>query len=66
MTTTEGQVKKLRIYRHNAMMGHAAMMVSQCNGIIASTSATEEAKATAAHIQRLALLLREQLNTRQD
>lgn len=58
--------KRIRAYTHNALMGHAAMMVSQCNGIMNSSTATEEAKATAAHIQRLALLLREQLKTRKD
>lgn len=61
-----GQDKKLMIYRHNAMKGHAAMMHAQCNGIMSSLTATPAAKATAEHIQRLAALLRVQLDERVD
>lgn len=62
----DGQTKKLMIHRHNAFKGHSAMMVSQCNGIIASHTASPEAKETADRIRALAQLLRVQLETRID
>ena len=62
----DGLTRRNMIHRHNAMKGHAAMMVAQCNGIISSKTATPEAKATADHIRVLAVLLRAQLEERQD
>lgn len=62
----DGLAKRNMIHRHNAMKGHAAMMIAQCKGIVASQTATAEAKATAHHIWGLAMLLRTQLEERQD
>ena len=55
-----------RIWRHNSFFGHARMMISQCEGIIHSDSATPEAKSLARAIQANARELTRALKERLD
>lgn len=55
-----------RAWKHNSFFGHARMMISQCEGIIHSDSATPDAKDIARHIQAMARELTKALKERLD
>lgn len=53
-------------WKHNSFTGHARMMQMQCQAILNSTTATDEAKAIAVRIENDAEMLGEALRTRRD
>lgn len=53
-------------HRHNGYLGSAAMMRAQCQTILNSTTATDEAKQIAVRIEHDAEMLSEALRTRKD
>jgi hypothetical protein len=64
--STEGKLRRNYVFKHNAMKGHAAMMLSHAQNVLKSSSATDDAKATAFEIVKLARILRVQLEERID
>lgn len=61
---TKAWVARQARWRHNAFLGGAAMAKANMNSILASGTATPEAKRTAGQILVLAQTLQEQLATR--
>lgn len=53
-------------WHHNAFLGHAKMMLANCNTIIQSPTTTEHAKHCAKQIAGLTVELTEALRTRRD
>lgn len=53
-------------WKHNSYFGHAAMMEANARAILASTTATDEAKIIAARIKVDAVLLRYELRKRKE
>jgi hypothetical protein len=64
--TPEGRERRLRVFKHNALLGHTAMMHQQLRSIISSPTTTAESKALADQlIPKIAELART-LRTRND
>jgi hypothetical protein len=64
--TPEQRERRRAIWRHNSFLGHAAMLISNMEKIICSTTATDEAKQLADKIQQDGRKLRRLLATRKD
>ncbi len=64
--TPEGRERRLRAFKHNAMLGWAGMTITQMQGIQNSPTASDEAKKIAGEIINLSQDLKIHLKTRVD